>query len=50
MTLASALVASFVKVTSVCRSWLFVWEDDGGERIANILTIVATCVSHGLGR
>ncbi len=30
------------------RSWLFVWEDDGGERTANILTIVATCVSHGL--
>jgi transposase len=30
------------------RNWLFVWEDDGGERTANILTIVATCVSHGL--
>lgn len=30
------------------RNWLFVWEDVGGERTANILTIVATCVSHGL--
>ncbi len=30
------------------RNWLFVWEDDGGERTANILTIVATCISHGL--
>lgn len=30
------------------RNWLFVWEDDGAERTANILTIVATCVSHGL--
>jgi hypothetical protein len=25
-----------------------VWKDEGGERTANILTIVATCVSHGL--
>jgi len=25
-----------------------VWEDDGGELTANILTIVARCVSHGL--
>ena len=30
------------------RNWLFVWKDEGGERTANILTIVATCVSHGL--
>src|SRR5690606_32836605 len=30
------------------RNWLFVWEDDGAERTANILTIVASCVSHGL--
>jgi transposase len=30
------------------RNWLFVWQDDGGERTANILTIVATAVSHGL--
>jgi hypothetical protein len=25
------------------RNWLFTWKDDGGERIANILTIVSTC-------
>jgi len=30
------------------RNWLFVWEDVGGERTAAILTIVATCISHGL--
>lgn len=30
------------------RNWLFVWEDAGAVRTANILTIVATCVSHGL--
>jgi hypothetical protein len=30
------------------RSWLFTWEDLGGERTANILTIVATCVAHGV--
>jgi transposase len=28
------------------RNWLFTWEDLGGERTANILTIVATCVAH----
>jgi transposase len=30
------------------RNWLFVWKDIGGERTASILTILATCVSHGL--
>lgn len=30
------------------RNWLFVWDDIGGERTASILTILATCVSHGL--
>jgi transposase len=30
------------------RNWLFTWEDLGGERTASILTIVATCVSHGV--
>lgn len=30
------------------RNWLFVWKDIGGERTATILTIVATCISHGL--
>jgi hypothetical protein len=30
------------------RNWLFVWGDVGAERTANILTIVATCISHGI--
>lgn len=30
------------------RNWLFVWGDLGAIRTANILTIVATCVSHGI--
>jgi transposase len=30
------------------RNWLFVWQDIGGERTATILTILGTCVSHGL--
>jgi transposase len=30
------------------RNWLFTWEDLGGERTASILTIVATCISHGI--
>jgi transposase len=30
------------------RNWLFTWEDLGGERTASILTIVGTCVSHGI--
>jgi len=28
------------------RNWLFTWLDDGGERTANILSIVATCIAH----
>lgn len=30
------------------RNWLFVWKDAGGERTADILTIVGTCISYGL--
>jgi hypothetical protein len=30
------------------RNWLFAWEDLGGERTARILTIVGTCVAHGI--
>jgi transposase len=30
------------------RNWLFTWEDLGGERTADILTIVGTCVAHGV--
>jgi hypothetical protein len=30
------------------RNWLFAWEDLGGERTARILTIVGTCVAHGV--
>lgn len=30
------------------RNWLFTWKDDGGERIANILTILSTCIAHGI--
>jgi transposase len=30
------------------RNWLFVWDDIGGERTASVLTVLATCVSHGL--
>lgn len=28
------------------KNWLFTWEDDGGVRTANILTVVATCIEH----
>ncbi len=28
------------------KNWLFTWLDDGGERTAAILTIVATCIAH----
>jgi hypothetical protein len=28
------------------RNWLFTWLDDGGERTANILTIIATAIAH----
>jgi transposase len=30
------------------KNWLFVWEDDGGERLAQLLGIVATCIAHGV--
>lgn len=28
------------------KNWLFTWLDDGGERVAAILSIVATCIAH----
>jgi len=28
------------------RNWLFTWLDEGGERTAVILSIVATCIAH----
>jgi transposase len=28
------------------RNWLFTWLDEGGERTAHILSIVATCIAH----
>jgi transposase len=30
------------------RNWLFTWLDLGGERTAAILTIIGTCISHGV--
>lgn len=30
------------------KNWLFTWEDVGGERTANILTIIGTCIAHGV--
>ena len=30
------------------RNWLFVWGDLGGERTASILSIIGTCVAHGV--
>jgi transposase len=30
------------------RNWLFTWEDLGGERTAAVLTIIGTCVAHGI--
>jgi transposase len=30
------------------RNWLFTWLDVGGERTAWILTILATCIAHGV--
>jgi transposase len=30
------------------KNWLFTWEDLGGERTANILTVVGSCVAHGV--
>jgi len=28
------------------KNWLFTWLDEGGERTATILSIVATCIAH----
>jgi transposase len=28
------------------KNWLFTWLDDGAERTAHILTLIATCVAH----
>jgi hypothetical protein len=28
------------------RNWLFTWLDEGGERTAAILTIIASCIAH----
>jgi transposase len=30
------------------RNWLFTWLDEGGERTAAILTILATCIAHDI--
>jgi transposase len=30
------------------KNWLFTWLDVGGERTADILTIVATCIAHDI--
>lgn len=30
------------------RNWLFAWKDVGGRRLANILTILNTAISHGI--
>lgn len=30
------------------KNWLFTWLDEGGERTATILTIVGTCIAHGV--
>ncbi len=30
------------------RNWLFTWLDEGGKRTADILSIVATCIAHGV--
>jgi transposase len=30
------------------RNWLSTWEDLGGERTASVLSIVGTCVAHGI--
>jgi transposase len=30
------------------RNWLFTWLDEGGERTANILTIIATAIAHDI--
>jgi transposase len=28
------------------KNWLFTWLDEGGERTADILSIIATCIAH----
>jgi hypothetical protein len=28
------------------KNWLFTWLDEGGERTAAVLTIIATCIAH----
>jgi len=28
------------------KNWLFTWLDEGGERVGDILSIVATCIAH----
>ncbi len=28
------------------KNWLFTWLDDGGDRTAAILTVIATCIAH----
>lgn len=28
------------------KNWLFAWLDDGGKRVAAILSIIATCIAH----
>jgi hypothetical protein len=30
------------------KNWLFTWLDVGGERTAAILSIIATCIEHGV--
>ena len=30
------------------KNWLFTWLDEGGQRTAHILTIVATCIAHDI--
>jgi transposase len=30
------------------RNWLFTWLDEGGERTAAILTLLATCIAHDI--
>lgn len=30
------------------KNWLFVWGDEGGERLSQTLSVVATCIAHGV--
>ena len=30
------------------KNWLFVWGDEGGERLSQTLSVVATCLAHGV--